>query len=361
MGKRSYVPFDVFAMRVDVPVSTAVRQGHLGWTCGQCPLTDQGIVHAPGNLLAQTDFVCDMIANVMARADFTPSSVGRLHVYFAAQSEREAADALALIAARFDHGPLIVPVPVPHFYYAGMMIEVDVFAAADLQVRAPFEAGGVRLDLVDGGNQVWAHASVSSVDGAVPVDPVSLIDDALARHGLHRDHLLGDLWMYAGDDDGARAMITGAQQRDLMTNPDALVRLAGPALPVVRAALSYGKKAVSVLTETVVIGGVRLTMKKSDGMLWSIGTCADMTLGLVGQTSVIMQAMDAALHAAGASFADVVKLTAHYTGSASEEDLHGNMKVRHGYYARPGPASTGLPVWGLGNDKCRIAVDIVAV
>jgi len=86
-----------------------------------------------------------------------------------------------------------------------------------------------------------------------------------------------------------------------------------------------------------------------------------MTLGLVGQTSVIMQAIDVALRAAGASFADVVKLTAHYTGTASEEDLHGNMKVRHGYYARPGPASTGLPVWGLGNERCRIAVDIIAV
>lgn len=361
MGKRSYVPFDVFAMRVDVPVSTAVRDGNLGWTCGQCPLTDRGVVHAPGNLLAQADFVCNMIENVMARADFTPSSIGRLHVYFTAHSEREAADALALIAARFDHGPLIVPVPVPHFYYAGMMIEVDVFAAADLQVRAPFEAGGVRLDLVDAGDQVWAHASVSSVDGALPVDSVSLIDDALARHGLHRDHLLGDLWIYAGDDDGARAIISCAQQRHLMTNPDALVRLAGPSLPVVRAALTYGKQAVAVVAETLVVDGLRLTMKKSGGMVWCSATCADMTLGLVGQTSVIMQAIDVALRAAGASFADVVKLTAHYTGTASEEDLHGNMKVRHDYYARPGPASTGLPVWGLGNERCRIAVDIIAV
>jgi len=267
MGKRSYVPFDVFAMRVDVPVSTAVRDGDLGWTCGQCPLTSTGAVYAPGDLLAQTGFVCDMIENVMARADFTPSSIGRLHVYFAAHSEREAADALALIAARFDHGPLVVPVPVPHFYYAGMMIEVDVFAAADLEVRSPFEAGGVHLDLVDAGDQVWAHASVSSVDGALPVDPVSLIDDTLARHGLHRDHLLGDLWIYAGDDDGARAIISCAQQRDLMTNPDALVRLAGPALPVVRAALTYGRQPVAVLTETLVVDGLRLTMKKSGGMV----------------------------------------------------------------------------------------------
>ncbi len=361
MGKRSYVPFDVFAMRVDVPVSTAVRDGDLGWTCGQCPLTDQGAVHAPGNLLAQTEFVCDMIENVMARAGFTPSSIGRLHVYFAAHSEPEAANALALIAARFDHGALIVPVAVPHFYYDGMLIEIDVFAAADLQVRVPFEADGVRLDLVDAGNQVWAYASVSSVDGAGAADPVRLMADALARHGLHRDHMLGDLWMYAGDHDGAGAIISGAQQAQLMTNPDALVRLADPALPVVAAAMSFGKEAVCVVAETLVIGGLRLTIKKTDEMLWGIGTCAAMTLDLVGQTSVIMQAIDAELHAAGASFADVVKLTAHYTGGASEADLHANMKIRHGYYARPGPASTGLPVCGLGNDSCRIAIEIVAM
>jgi enamine deaminase RidA (YjgF/YER057c/UK114 family) len=74
-----------------------------------------------------------------------------------------------------------------------------------------------------------------------------------------------------------------------------------------------------------------------------------------------MQGLDTGLRAAGKSFADVVKLTAHYTGGATEEELHGNMKVRHGFYASPDPASTGLPVAGLGSEKCRIAIDVVAM
>ncbi len=207
MGERSYVPFDVFAMRVEVPVSTAVRDGDLGWTCGQCPLTEQGAVYAPGDLLAQTEFVCDMIETVMTRAGFTPSAVGKLHVYFAAGSEHEASNMLALIAARFDHGPLIVPVPVPHFYYDGMLIEVDVFATGNLQVRTPFEADGVRLEIVDAGDQVWAYIRQSPGECAVSAEPAQLLADTLDRHGLHHDHLLCDLWMVSGGDSQVAAIV----------------------------------------------------------------------------------------------------------------------------------------------------------
>ncbi len=361
MGERSYVPFDVFAMRVDVPVSTAVRDGELGWTCGQCPLNGQGAVFAPGDLLAQTEFVCDMIETVMARAGFGSSSVGKLHVYFAAETEHEARYMLALIAARFDHGPLIVPIPVPHFYYDGMLIEVDVFAAGNLQVHTPFEADGVRLEIVDAGDQVWAYIRQSPGECAVSAEPAQLIVDALNRHGLHHDHLLGDLWMVCGDDSQVAAIAHGARQLQLISNPDALVRLAKPALPVVAATLSFGKAPVAVLTDPNTDDGLRLTLKRSGRMIWGSGTCADPSLDLIGQTSKIMHGLDARLRAAGANFADVVKLTAHYTGGATEEELHGNMKMRHGFYASPGPASTGLPVRELGNENCRIAIDVVAI
>lgn len=360
MGERSYVPFDMFAMRVDVPVSTAVRDGGLGWTCGQCPLTDAGAVYAPGDLPAQTEFVCNMIETVMARAGFGSSSVGKLHVYFAAETEHEARYLLALIAARFDHGPLIVPIPVPHFYYDGMLIEVDVFAAGNLQVHTPFEADGVRLEIVDAGDQVWAHASVS-LDGSMAAGAVDLIASALTRHDLDQEHLLADLWLVSGTDGDVRQIAHGMQARQLMTNPDALVRLADPASPVVAAALSFSKEPVVVLLDENIDDGMQLTLKKSGRTLWGSGTCADPDLDLVGQTSKIMHGLDAGLRTAGANFADVVKLTAHYTGGATEEELHGNMKMRHGFYASPGPASTGLPVAGLGNENCRIAIDVVAI
>ncbi|WP_108879688.1 Rid family hydrolase [Anderseniella sp. Alg231-50] len=360
MAERSHVPFDVFAMRVEVPVSTAVRDGGLGWTCGQCPLTDQGAVHASGDLLAQAGFVCDMIENVMERAGFSPSSVGKLHVYFAAETEREASDMLAVIATRFDHGPLVVPIPVPHFYYDGMLIEVDVFAADNLKVHAPFEADGVRLEMADAGDQVWVHASASLAEGT-SAGAVDRIAGALARHGLDHRHLLGDLWTVSGSDNDAREAARNAQRRQLTANPDALVRPSDPAVPVIAAALSFARQPVAVLTDVKTDDGVRLTLKKSGRMVWGSGTCAQSNLDLVGQTSMIMQGLDTGLRASGMSFADVVKLTAHYTGGATEQELHGNMKVRHGFYASPGPASTGLPVAGLGNGKCRMAVNVVAL
>ncbi len=358
MAERLHVPFDVFAMRVDVPVSTAVRDGDLGWTCGQCPLTETGAVHAPGDLLAQTEFVCDMIEKVMVRAGFRSSSVGKLHVYFAAETDLEAADAVALIAARFDHGPLIVPVPVPHFYYDGMLIEVDVFAANHLQARAPVDADGVRLQLIDTGDQVWAYAHVSLADRTAD-EAVELIPGALTQQKMDQEHLLADFWMIGGTDAGQIAR--NFQPNRFITNPDALVRLANPASPVIAAALSFSKQPVAVLKDKSNGDRERLTFKKSGQMIWASGTCANSGLDLVGQTSNIMQGLDAGLRAAGASFADVVKLTAHYTGGASEEELHGNMKVRHGFYQTPGPASTGLPVGGLGHQNCRIAIDVVAV
>ena len=53
MSRRLYVPFDVFAMQEDVSVSTLVRDGNLGWTCGQCPLDREGNVVAPNDLVSQ--------------------------------------------------------------------------------------------------------------------------------------------------------------------------------------------------------------------------------------------------------------------------------------------------------------------
>ncbi len=358
MAERLHVPFDVFAMRVDVPVSTAVRDGDLGWTCGQCPLTETGAVHAPGDLLAQTEFVCDMIATVMARAGFEPSSVGKLHVYFSAETDRLAATALALITARFGHGPLIVPIAVPHFYYDGMLIEVDVFATSHLQAHPSGEPNGVRLELIDAGDQVWAYAAASLANRTVD-EAVDLITTELEREALDQTHLLADFWMSGGTE--TEQVARNLQSSRFVTNPDALVRLAGQASPVIAASLSFSKQPVIVLTDKTTDDGPRLTLKRSGRLIWASGTCANSGLDLVGQTSCIMQGLDAGLRAAGTSFTDVVKLTAHYTGGASEQELHGNMKVRHSYYKSPGPASTGLPVAGLGNGQCRIAIDVSAV
>jgi hypothetical protein len=91
-----------------------------------------------------------------------------------------------------------------------------------------------------------------------------------------------------------------------------------------------------------------------------VSTAADADISLTGQTARIMARINQQLADMNLEFASVVKLTAHYAGGASPQDLHDNMKIRHGYHATPGPASTGLPVTGFADPACRISVTVTA-
>ena len=101
--------------------------------------------------------------------------------------------------------------------------------------------------------------------------------------------------------------------------------------------------------------------RRSGRYLWISGTCADGDLRLVDQTKSIMPGIGEALSRQGMDFANVVKSTTHYVGTASPVDLHENLAVRHSFYSSPGPASTGLPVAGLRDEGARIAIDVLAI
>jgi hypothetical protein len=63
----------------------------------------------------------------------------------------------------------------------------------------------------------------------------------------------------------------------------------------------------------------------------------------------------------GLRFDAIAKATTHYIGSSDAHDLHANMSVRNGYYRRPGPASTGLPVASFPFSSSKIAVDLIGM
>ncbi len=80
MIPRVHVPFDHWAMPVDVQVSQLVRVGDLAWSCGQCPLDDKGQVLAPGDLQAQGKIVCNYIDAMLPRAGLAKEHVAQLVV-----------------------------------------------------------------------------------------------------------------------------------------------------------------------------------------------------------------------------------------------------------------------------------------
>ena len=349
-------------MQVDVPVSTMVRDGAFGWTCGQCPLDRAGEVLSPGDLVAQAGHVCDMIEHVLARGGFDTDMIGKLNVYFAETAPGEGGAALDVFARRFSHRPVIVPVPVPYFYYDGMMLEVDVFAG-EMAHTKPTTAGET-VRIVDGGDLIWASVRADLSGGATPAGCLAEISSALDHEGLGPETLLSDHWFIARGNAGASDIHDAVATSDLISNPHAVVILEPDAS--VLGELTFCRdpvrsKVATDNTESVTVHTREAPAQDGGAFVWISGVCADPERDLVAQTRPIMLGIERSLAQANMTFADVVKLTAHYVGSASPEDLHGNMSVRHSFYRKPGPASTGLPVTGLCNRDCRLSIDVVAV
>jgi hypothetical protein len=125
--------------------------------------------------------------------------------------------------------------------------------------------------------------------------------------------------------------------------------------------LTYGRgsrEAPAVSSREV--AGVRVVTRRKGRFDWVSARCLDGDLGLVEQTSRIMDVIDQTFRDLDLTFENVVKSTSHYVGGGSPGELHDNMAVRNRYYKKPGPASTGLPVLGLADSNSRIAVDVLA-
>lgn len=360
MGKRSTVPFDVFAMQEKVQVSSLVRDGDLGWTCGQCPLDRDGGVIAPGDLLAQAKFVRDMIETVVKRGGFAPDAIRKLNVYFAAEDPAEGAATLAFFRAAFPSRPVIVPIAVPHFYYDGMQIEVDVFARPGAHARKLKDAGSSSLQIVDAGETIWASARSDLSGGRDPSEALEEMNSILEAEGLLARDLISDQW-FLPIGEGRSTLdfecLTGA---DLVSIPDVAVCIDPKQTNALIADLTFSAHPATATSETSEGGKLKIVRRGDGKVLTVTASYAAPKADLVEQTTAIMSGIEDALGSESLSFADVAKVTAHYVGGATPEELHGNMKVRHSYYESPGPASTGLPVSALLNPDCRIAISVIA-
>lgn len=309
---RTHVPFEgLWAMAIDVPYSYLVADRGAAWTCGQLALGPGAEVLHPGDLALQSEIVCDHIDAILRRADLDPMSIGRLYLYYVPTGNRrdDAHDTarsamIDCFQTRFGVDIHLVPIPVPHFYYDGIVLEVDVFCATS---STPFTFGGG----AGGRDRLSEHALVGSPEQTAPLpDPGAAL-------------VVGD---------GKAPLIAGVDVRQGVVNTD--VRRDNDTVCVVRGA---------------------------GDLLWVQCRSTDERLGLVPQTEAIMATIAQVLNGEGFRFTDVVKSTTHYAGDSSADDLHDNMSVRNGYYSTPGPASTGIPVHGFADPASRIVVDITLI
>lgn len=230
----------------------------------------------------------------------------------------DACEVLAPLAKAFPQTEL-APIRLPHFYYPGMRIEVDVYATTATPRRTVQNQGPARLTRITGGPLTLCHLSAPDMASALPL--LANIDPA---------YLLSAQW-FAPDAPSSHV-------------PDPAARVIPPDAGV-SAILTLAPDPVTASTSP---GGAILRRSGRFAWLSAHGTAPDLSQSA-------HQAMDA-LDLFGLT---ILKATTHYQGGPGPEDLHGNLAVRHARFPRPGPASTGVPVTALAN--ATLAIDMLAV
>ncbi len=367
MPNRIVVPFDTWSMQVDVPVSQLVREGGFAWSCGQCPLDAEGQVQFKDDLRRQTTLVCEYIEQIAQRGGLDAAAIAKMIVYHVEGMPGAGAAMLQILRQRFGEVPLLVPVGVPHFYYDGMMIEVDVFFGPKVR-RLPTATDaetGVSIEAVEGDGLVWTLCRVANTDTGTTssAERAETLVELLEGYGVSSRQLLSDHWFLPpAQKTGPVPTLSPIAACGLVSNQDAAAIVSDNAANDLVGDLTFVSGAANtVQTEA---GGNELATtvcRRSDGFAWISTSCGDSALGLVEQTRVMMVEIEQTLTRQGMTFSNVAKLTAHYVGGATADELHGNMTVRHGFYSNPGPASTGLPVAGLNHPGSQISIDVVAL
>ena len=301
-------------MPIPVACSLAVAADGLAVTCGQCPLDGDGRVLHPGDAAAQAALVARMALGALGHLP-TPHHAALLTVY---HDGADPAEVLAPLAAAFP-AVALAPVRLPHFYYPGMRIEVDLYATTALPRLTGETSGPARLTRVTGGPLEFLHLFAPDMTHALPL---------LAR--IDPDRLLSAQW-FAPD----------APPRHI---PAPAARVIPPDGSVT-AILTLAPGPVSATTTP---GGAIL--RRAGRFAWTSarGTAPDLALAA-------HQAMDA-LQLSGLT---ILKATTHYAGGPSPDDLHSNLAVRHARFPMPGPASTGVPVSALAD--ATLAIDMLAI
>ena len=356
----TFLPFDtVWKMRIDHPYSLLVKEGDLLWSCGQCPLSGAGEVLHSDELLPQAKEVIGFIERFLGEIDCKTTAVTRLTVYYVKTNDGDAAALDRLFQERFGPQVLITPITTPHFYYEGMLIEVDVFGSTRQKRHCVYvdEATGVELSVVETDALAWANLRVIHLPEDENPFP-EVLERLMRRAGLSRDGLLAEQW-FAGDERVGKSLTSMAWSPALESCGVLSIEHDGTDL---LAEMTFLKNAsVSRMSAGAALclpEGLEIRLAKAEN-LFHVTACDNSgARGIVEQTRRIMHALERTLTDSGLAFHNVRKTTTHYVSGNSAEGLHENMAVRNDYYSRPGPASTGLPVKGFPNSNALISVTL---
>ncbi|MCF4996628.1 hypothetical protein GIW70_13260 [Pseudomonas syringae] len=357
------LPFgSLWKMKIEHPYSLLVQEAGFAWTCGQCPLDENGQVAHENDLVAQTHHVVQSIRTILSRAELQSPIVGKLVVYYVEQSAECVQQMLAILQHEFGSSAIIQPIAVPYFYYSGMLVEIDVHAAESRHfVRSTvIDKAGLNIHVTDFDQLVWVNVIAEAGEQFNQAMRAEQLVKALAAFDLGADELLADHWFTSPE--LAQPVLDAFAANGLVTDLGAVAITRLPQNTALVGELTFAKRSGSQrnsVSSARRIGDLTLTLRKKGDFFWAGVRMGNCTMTLPEQTRKAMIALNNVMLSHGLSFDRVCKVTTHYVGDNTPADLHDNMTVRNSYYAQPGPASTGLPVDALMDPQSLISIDVL--
>lgn len=349
---RSFVPFEaLWEMAIDVPYSFLVRDKEMAWSCGQLALDKNSQVIGPNDIREQSRVICDYIGEILDRGSVSTHSVTKLLLYYVHTGEPDRKAMLEIFRDRFGNNVLLVPICVPHYYYEGVLLEVDVFCDGPGRSYYSENQNGIAIDAVSTETHLWVSLEAKAKNARqVLVELASFLSD----HNIKPEKLLSEHWFVPSDD-----MDEFASVAESIWPPIDILIDSGPEVGSINGHLVFAKNELKRQEKFIdVENKICLLLRQGESMTWLQARSLNENLGLVAQTDEIMKGIAIKMPGLGLNFSDVVKSTTHYAGGSSAAELHDNMQVRNAYYQKPGPSSTGLPVFGFSDNNSRIVIDL---
>ncbi len=382
-----------------------LRCGEMIFFGGQVDLDPQGNVCHPDDLSTQTEVAMEFIRRVLVDLDADLADLVKLICFYVHKTDADADRLLTAVSAALGDtpGPVISLIPLPALAYEHMVVEIEgvamraedgsrlqktVSSVGELpQLPAPLShalrcgemiyVGGQTALLADGsvaqpGNLVGQSHTLMERIGLLLNDLGAEFNDTVK---INRYYVAGGTaqeWEGAAlacasffDEPGPaatgipipalyRSGLMASLEVTAMLKPDGSRASREHVWPKdhwdwpVHLPYKHGIKCGNM----IYLGG-QVSMDP-EGVIIDPGQLVTQTRTSIGNISTILAGF-------GAELDDIVKVTAYYSGAASADVLHDNLKVRSASFTEPGPASTGIPMPCLAYEEMEIEIEVIAM
>ncbi len=399
MQRKTVYPEGHWNLQVDIPYSMGVQCGDMFYLCGQADLEGQGHIRNANDLYKQTNASIKHIRTIVEELDCGLEDLTKITVFYINNGETDEAAYSRHIANQLGttKKPVITMVPVPHFFYPGVMVEIDAYGMRSGSGTIPRDdvtaSNAAFSQAIRCGEMIFVGSLSATNESGVAQYPGDIVaqshivleklEKTLSEFGATKHDIVKINNWYVGGGTADEWEQSARIRAAFYPEP-------GPAatgIPVHR-----------LFPEGIMIQMDCWAMLGTDGSplpkqhAWPQGhwdwpihlpfkhgvKCGNMIF-LGGQVSLDQNAnvidpgeMEKQTHTSveniqcvldefGAGMKDIVKLNTYYQGTSNPDDLHNNVNVRSSYFQKPGPASTGIPFPHLAYKDMLIEIEVIAM